>query len=222
MFTHIVSIIDQIGIGLTVNTATTALFIDFKSAFNQMWYKKLWMKLQQLNYPKYIIAWLRNYLTSRSAHIEIKNNRSKYFSLYKGVPQDSCVGPVLFLVYHYDLLTAISNLHNKHLYANDLAIVFTLSTIRSSTQLIPHISQQVTQVIKDLYNYSITWKQPINIKKTFWTLVHKQVSPKIPVIYCGGHKIEHITKFKYLGTILDTKLSFKYHMNYIQSRISKI
>ena len=129
MFTRIVSIIDQIGCGLTVNTAAAALFIDFKSAFNQMWYKGLWMKLQRLNCPKYIIAWLRNYLISRSAHIEIKNNRSKYFSLYKGVPQGSCVGPVLFLVYHYDLLTAISNLHNKHLYADDLAIVFTPSTI---------------------------------------------------------------------------------------------
>ena len=37
------------------------------------------------------------------------------FSLYKGIPQDSCVGPVLFIVYHYDLLTAISKLYNKHL-----------------------------------------------------------------------------------------------------------
>ena len=205
MFTSIVCIIDQIRRGLTVNTASAALFIDFKSAFNQVWYKGLWMKVHRLNCPKYIIAWLRNYLTSRSAHIEIKNNRSKYFSLYKGVQQGSCVGPVLLLVYHYDLLTAISNLHNKHLYADDLAIVFTPSTIWSSKQLIPHISQQVTQVIKDLYNYSIVWKQPINFKKAFWTLFHKQVWSKISVIYCGGHKTKHVTKFKYLGIIFDTK-----------------
>ena len=221
MATRIVTIVDQIGRGLTLNTAAAALFIDFKSAFNQMWFKGLWMKLQQLHCPKYIIAWLRNYLTNRSAYIEVKENRSNCFSLYKGVPQDSCVGPVLFIVYNYDLLTAVPNLYNKHLYADDLAIVFTPSAIWSSKQLVPHLSQHVTQVIKGLLNYSITWKQPINFKKTFWTLFHKQVSPKIPVIYCEGHTIEHVSKFKYLGTFLDTKLSFKYHLNYIQSKISK-
>ena len=75
--------------------------------------------------------------------------------------------------------------------------------------------------MKDLYTYCITWKQPSNFKKTFWTLFHKQVSPKIPAIYCEGHTIEHVSKFKYLGIILDTKLSFKYHLIHIQLKISK-
>ena len=76
MFKRIVSIIDPIGRDLTVNIAAAVLLIDFKNAFNQMWYKRLWMKLQLLNCPNYTIAWLRNYLTSWSAHIEIKNSRS--------------------------------------------------------------------------------------------------------------------------------------------------
>ena len=75
--TRTVSIIDQIGRGLTLNTVAAALFIDFKSAFNQMWSKGLWMRLQQL---KYIIVWLRNYFTNRFAYIEIKENRSNCFS----------------------------------------------------------------------------------------------------------------------------------------------
>ncbi|CAF4902644.1 unnamed protein product, partial [Rotaria sp. Silwood2] len=33
-----VSIIDQIGQTLSVNTAAAGLFIDFKSAFNQLWF----------------------------------------------------------------------------------------------------------------------------------------------------------------------------------------
>ncbi|CAF3356947.1 unnamed protein product [Rotaria sp. Silwood2] len=156
MFTRIVSISDQIGQGLITNTAAAVLFVDFKSAFNQMWFKGLWVKLQQLNCPKYIIAWLRNYLTGRSAYIEIKGHRSNCFSLHKGVPQGSCVGPVLFTVFHYDILTAMSNLHFKHLYADDLAIVFLPSATWSSKQLMPYLSHQITQVIKDLYNYSIT------------------------------------------------------------------
>ncbi|CAM4835513.1 unnamed protein product [Rotaria magnacalcarata] len=86
MSTRIVSIIDQIGQGLALNTATAALFVDFKSAFNQLWYKGLWLKLKRLNCPLYIIAWLRNYLTGRTAFIEIKGIKSSYFPLFKGVP----------------------------------------------------------------------------------------------------------------------------------------
>jgi hypothetical protein len=118
MSTRIVSIIDQIGQGLALNTATAALFVDFKSAFNQMWIKGLWIKLKRLNCPLFIMAWLRNYLTGRSAFIEINGVKSNCFSLFKGVPRGSCVGPVLFIIFHYDLLNAVSSLHFKHLYAD--------------------------------------------------------------------------------------------------------
>lgn len=221
MSARIVSIIDQIGQGLTVNTATAAVFVDFKTAFNQLWTKGLWIKLRRLNCPPFIIAWLRNYLSERSAYIEIKDTRSRCFPLFKGVPQGSCVGPVLFIVFHYDILNSISNLHFKHLFADDLAIIVTPSVNWSSTQLIPYLGEQITNVLKDLYAYSQTWKQPINFKKTHWTIFHRQVFFKIPTIFCGNNVIDHVSKFKYLGTILDAKLSFSSHLDFIRSKIHK-
>jgi len=56
MSTRIISFIDQIGQDLALNTATAALFIDFKSAFNQLWVKGLWVKLKWLNCPLEILA----------------------------------------------------------------------------------------------------------------------------------------------------------------------
>lgn len=221
MSSRIVSIVDQIGQGLTLNTATAAVFIDFKTAFNQLWIKGLWVKLKRLNCPLHMIAWLRNYLTGRTAYIEIKGTRSNCFPLFKGVPQGSCVGPILFIVFHYDMLNSISNLHFKHLFADDLAIVITPSANWSSTQLIPRLGDQVTMVLKDLFAYSQTWKQPINFSKTNWTLFHRQISPKIPMIYCENNIIEQVPKFKYLGTILDARLSFNSHLDSIKSKINK-
>jgi Reverse transcriptase (RNA-dependent DNA polymerase)/Endonuclease-reverse transcriptase len=221
MATRIVSIIDQIGQGLALNTATAALFIDFKSAFNQLWIKGLWVKLKRLNCPIFIIAWLRKYLTGRSAFIEMKGVKSKCFSLFKGVPQGSCIGPVLFIVFHHDLLNAISSLHFKHLFADDLSIVLSPSANWSSKLLIPNLSRLITNVVKDLYSYSVTWKQPINFKKTYWTLFHRQISPKIPTIYCGNNIIEQVSKTKYLGVILDARLSFNHHLDYIKAKINK-
>ena len=167
------------------------------------------------------MAWLKNYLIGRSAYIELEGCKSDQFPLFKGVPQGSCVGPVLFIIYHYDILNAISNLHFKHLFADDLAVVLSPSANWSSNLLIPNLAQQITKVMEDLYSYSITWKQPINFKKTYWTLFHRQVSPLIPVIQCENNIIEQVSKIKYLGVILDAKLSFNHHLDYIKSKINK-
>ncbi|CAF5217629.1 unnamed protein product, partial [Rotaria magnacalcarata] len=93
MAVRLVSMIDQIGQSLSKNTAAAALFVDFKSAFNQLWYFGLWIKLRRLECPSHIIAWLRKYLSGRSAYVEIKGVRSPEFLLFKGVPQGSCIGP---------------------------------------------------------------------------------------------------------------------------------
>jgi hypothetical protein len=167
------------------------------------------------------MAWLRNYLTGRSAFIEINGVKSNCFSLFKGVPQGSCVGPVLFIIFHYDLLNAVSSLHFKHLYADDLAVVITPSATWSSKVLIPYLSKQVSNIINDLVSYATTWKQPLNVNKTYWTLFHRQISPKIPIVYCQNNIIEHVPKFKYLGVILGARLSFNYHLDYIKSKIHK-
>jgi hypothetical protein len=222
MSTRIVAIIDQIGQGLAVNTATAALFIDFKAAFNQLWFKGLWVKLKRLNCPLHLIAWLRNYLSHRSAQIEIKGETSNGFNLFKGVPQGSCVGPVLFTIFHYDILNAVANVHHKHLFADDLAIVIAPSPTWSSKMLIPHLSEIITDVLKALQVYAEKWKQAINFLKTYWTLFHRQISPSIPPVCLeNGTIIEQTTKIKYLGTTLDSRLSFSSHIDNIKSKIYK-
>jgi len=65
MAVRLVAIVDQIGQSLSKNTATAALFVDFRTAFNQTWYKGLWLKLYKLHCPLHFLAWLRHYLTGR-------------------------------------------------------------------------------------------------------------------------------------------------------------
>jgi hypothetical protein len=222
MAVRLVSIIDQIGQSLTVNTAAAGLFIDFQAAFNQLWFSGLMLKLSRLDCPLYLMAWLITYLSERSAFISMNGTTSSTFSLYKGVPQGSCIGPVIFIVYHHDILNSISMLHWKHLFADDLAVLVSSSANWSSKVLIPNLIEQIKDVISQLMSYSLLWKRPINFQKTFWILFHRQVTPIIPQhIVCNGQSISHCNKIKYLGTILDSKLSFTSHLNYIESKMRK-
>ncbi|CAF1291260.1 unnamed protein product [Adineta ricciae] len=157
-----------------MNTAAAALFVDFSSAFNQLWFNGLWLKLTKLNCPLYLMQWLRHYLKERKAYIGIEETSSITFNLSKGVPQGSCVAPVLSIVYHYDILEALSTIHWKHLYADDLAILIAPSSALSSINMIESMIEQLKQVLVCLIKYSKKWKPPINYEKTFWTLYNHQ------------------------------------------------
>ena len=219
MAVRLVSIVDQIGQSLSKNTAAAALFVDFRSAFNQLWFNGLWRKLAHLQCPSHMLVWLRHYLRKRKSYIEIKNSTSTTFDLCKGVPQGSCIGPLLFIMYDHDILESLSTIHWKHLFADDLAILFAPSPFMHSANSILSLTNQIENVLAKLIKYSDKWKQPINFSKTCWILFHRQVAPQIKAIVCGGHTIEHVSKFKYLGTLLDAKLSFAAHIDYTRSKI---
>ena len=159
------SLVDQIGQSLLKNTAAAALFIDFKTAFNQLWYHGLWLKLTRLGCPLEIISWLQHYLTERSAYIEIKGARSSTFSLHKGVPQGSCIGPVLFILFHHDILDPLTILHWRHLFADDLSILFAPSSMLSSASMIHTLTEQITDVLNRLIKYSFTCESKKSMSK---------------------------------------------------------
>ncbi|CAF5039621.1 unnamed protein product, partial [Rotaria sp. Silwood1] len=113
----------------------------------------------------------------------------------------------------------LPTIHWKHLFADDLAILFSPSPSMSSSNMINALANQIKHVLLHLIYYSIKWKQPVNFSKTCWILFNRQVVPQIPNTICNGHNIEHVKKFKYLGTILDAKLSFTAHIDYIKTKI---
>ena len=77
MAVRLVAFIDQIEQSLSKHTAADGLFVDFLTAFNQLWFNGLWLKLSKSNCPMKLIAWLRHYLRNRKAFINIKSFQSR-------------------------------------------------------------------------------------------------------------------------------------------------
>ena len=220
MAIRLVAIIDQIGQSLSKHTAAAGLFVDFRTAFNQLWFNGLWLKLTKLNCPMQLITWLRHYLLNRHAFISIKSAQSSVFKLEKGVPQGSVIGPILFIVYHYDLIASLTTIHWNHLFADDLAILVAPDWSLAPSHMVRALVEQIVEVLDRLIKYAKDWKQPINFNKTHWMLFNRQVAPKPPAIVCQGYTIGRVKNFKYLGTILDEKLSFNPHIDYVKSKIN--
>ena len=59
----------------------------------------------------------------------------------------------------------------------------------------------------------------LNVKKTKEMLIDFRKAPTvIPDLFIDGVKVERVTEYKYLGTVLDNKLNFNKNTDFIHKR----
>ena len=92
--------------GLFVGVA----FIDFKKAFDCVNHDIL-LNTHQYNFGKSgpFVAWLTNYLTTRTHYTVLNGHRSSTSPVFSGVPQGSVLGPTLFGLYTSDLVESVQS-----------------------------------------------------------------------------------------------------------------
>ena len=80
------------------------VLLDLSAAFDIVDHKILLKTLQmKLGVCGSALSWFKSYLEGRSQRICIKETLSQSFDLKWGVPQGSCLGPLLLTIYSSDL-----------------------------------------------------------------------------------------------------------------------
>ena len=77
--------------------------LDFSKAFDLVNHKILLTKLKSLGFKDGTIAWFKSYLSERLMYCKVNNIDSDLMQVLCGVPQGTCLGPLLFLCYTYDI-----------------------------------------------------------------------------------------------------------------------
>ena len=98
------------------------LLIDLQKPFDTIHHQILLKKMKYLGYSKNTITWFKSYLCERKFNISINTSYSSPASILCGVPQESVLDPLLFLLYINELRQAVVN--DSLLYADDTCIVF--------------------------------------------------------------------------------------------------
>ena len=102
-----------------INLACT---LDLSKGFDTLNHTILLHKLQNYGITGHSLSWFKSDLSDRSQIVRIGNKLSQLVNISMGVPQGTCLGPILFLLYVNNLSDYITSSLTA-MYADDTTFV---------------------------------------------------------------------------------------------------
>lgn len=198
---------------------TIVIFFDLKKAFDTIDHSILLKKFSYFGFLGKTYDLLKNNISERTQSVLLNNTTSNRLITTYGVPQGSTMGPLFFIMYISDLVEHIDHAGIR-LYADDT--VFYISGKEYDRALL-----DLNTAASQFWNWCDYNKLTINLTKSKTLLFsnlgrqkHLELKNKLN-INIHGTALETVDYYKYLGVILDDKLSVIDHIKYITGIIAR-
>jgi hypothetical protein len=124
--TALLKVQNDILLNMDCQQVTLLVLLDLSAAFDTVDHSILLYRLEtSFGITGTVRKWFESYLSGRCQRIAFKDGISDIFPLTCGVPQGSCLGPLLFTMYASKLFDVIKeHLPTAHAYADDTQLYF--------------------------------------------------------------------------------------------------
>ena len=191
------------------------IFADLTKAFDCTVHNRLLKKLWRYGIRGKALEIFSSFLTNRSQYVLHNSCKSFSGNVDIGIPQGSCLGPVLFIIFSNDLYYYLCNSCSIVQYADDVALVKSGNNLDILVAFMNILLYKLQKWCK----YNSLCLNKIKTKAMIFTLKKYNTIPKI---FLDGEEIEFVNNYKYLGVFLDSKLNFNFHLSHLYKKLSMI
>ena len=212
----LLSITENIKSKIDNRNLTCGIFIDLEKAFDTVNHRILLKKLEYYGIKGTANHWLCDYLTGRKQRVKIDNTFSDYQGITCGVPQGSILGPLLFLIYINDMHKAAKFCTLYH-FADDTNLI-------CSDKNAKLLRKNVNSDLRLVFQWLCANRLSINVDKTEFIIFkspRKSLKERI-TLKLNGKTIFESKKLRYLGLIIDEKITWKFHILELKKKLSQI
>ena len=159
--------------GMDLGKYVGTVFVNLKKAFDTVDHNVLLQKLNHYGVQELDLQWFESYLSNRKQFTRIDGVDSSIQNINTGVPQGSCLGPLLFLVYINDLPYSVKNA-KVSIYADDTSLAL-------QSENISQLTAALNDDLRNLHLWLKGNKLSLNVAKTQSLLIstkHRQAVMK--------------------------------------------
>ncbi|CAB4019420.1 Hypothetical predicted protein [Paramuricea clavata] len=180
-------------------------FADFRKGFDLVDHSVIINELENLNVHPVLTRWIKAFLTNRQQCVKVDCHKSSWKTTNGGLPQGTCLGPLLFAILVNPLL---KDWNGRLKFVDDTTAMEVVP--RCSPSLLPLVVQEIS-------NFSSARGMELNPKKCKEMIINF-LQYRIPCnqsMFINSQCVERVHSFKILGVYLSDDLTWNAHVDHI-------
>ena len=196
---------------------TILIFLDLSKVFDTLSHELLLNKMELYGVRGTALSWFGDYLANRSLRakcIDNTNNKQIFSSNYPvkfGIPQGSCLGPLLFLIF-------CNNLHLNLMFRSSILFADDTTLYCSHTNL-KYLKWCIEQDLAAISDWFRANKLTLNVAKSECLIFGPNKKSAITSVDVEDLAIPVVNHTKFLGIWIDDKLNWKRHIENFENKI---